>query len=133
MLNQILPSLTLSLLDSRLQFSLIPYSSVVDAGMCSGILVSFRLEQSTTFDSQRHLGGHTGSLLQALFRRVSSVPEHEKKANTYILITQNDISLVPIPTHTPRFPVMFLVTHLLPPQLYVSSLSCCDLRSSFLN
>lgn len=43
--------------------------------MCSGILVSFRLEQSTTLDSQRHLGGHTGSLLQALFRRVSSVPD----------------------------------------------------------
>lgn len=45
--------------------------------MCSGILVSFRLEQSTTLDSQRHLGGHTGSLLQALLRRVSSVPERE--------------------------------------------------------
>lgn len=45
--------------------------------MCSGILVSFRLEQSTTLDSQRHLGGHTGSLLQALFRRVSSVPERD--------------------------------------------------------
>lgn len=58
-------------------FFLIPYSSLVDAGMCSGILVSFRLEQSTTLDSQRHLGGHTGSLLQALFRRVSSVPEQE--------------------------------------------------------
>lgn len=46
--------------------------------MCSGILVSFRLEQSTTLDSQRHLGGHTGSLLQALFRRVSSVPDGEE-------------------------------------------------------
>lgn len=55
-----------------------PHSSVVDEGMCSGILVSFRLEQSTTFASQRHLGGHTGSLLQALFRRMSSVPAQEK-------------------------------------------------------
>lgn len=54
-----------------------PYSSVVEVGICSGILVSFRPEQSTTPDSQRHLGGHTGSLLQALLTRASSVPGEE--------------------------------------------------------
>lgn len=63
-----------------------PYSSVVDEGMCSGILVSFRLEQSTTFDSQRHFGGQTGSLLQASLRRTSSVPKGEKVLNLSIKI-----------------------------------------------
>lgn len=58
--------------------------------MWSGILVSFRLEQSTTLDSQRHLGGHTGSLLQALLRRVSSVPEWETMQT---LLEDNAISL----------------------------------------
>lgn len=76
------------------------YSSEVDEGMCSGILVSFRLEQSTTFDSQRHLGGQTGSLLQALFRRVSSVPEQEQ------MHTQIDISLFPITRNMPQSPTM---------------------------
>lgn len=42
------------------------YSSAVDCGMRSGILVSFRLEHSTTPASQRHLGGHTTSLLHSL-------------------------------------------------------------------
>lgn len=69
---------------------LFSYSSLVDEGMCSGILVSFRLEQSTTLDSQRHLGGHTGSLLQALLRRVSSVPERE---TTQTLLEDNGTSL----------------------------------------
>lgn len=58
----------------------LPYSSVVDVGICSGILLSFRPEQSTTLDSQRHLGGHTGSLLQALLRRASSVPDGDGNA-----------------------------------------------------
>ncbi len=53
---------------------LLSYSSVVDAGMCSGTRLSRRLEQSTTLDSQRHLAGQTGSLLQSLLSLVSSVP-----------------------------------------------------------
>lgn len=44
-----------------------PYSSAVDCGMRSGILVSFRLEHSTTPDSQRHFGGQITSLLHSLF------------------------------------------------------------------
>lgn len=84
---------------SRL-FCLVPYSSLVDAGMCSGILVSFRLEQSTTLDSQRHFGGHTGSLLQALFRRVSSVPEQEDMQTG---LRHKCIQ--------PHFPMMLVVTH----------------------
>lgn len=43
------------------------YSSAVDCGMRSGILVSFRLEHSTTPDSQRHFGGQITSLLHSLF------------------------------------------------------------------
>lgn len=43
------------------------YSSAVDCGMRSGILVSFRLEHSTTPDSQRHFGGQMTSLLHSLF------------------------------------------------------------------
>lgn len=58
------------------------HSSVVEVGICSGILVSFRPEQSTTLDSQRHLGGQTGSLLQALLRRASSVPGGQRSAGT---------------------------------------------------
>lgn len=44
-----------------------PHSSAVDCGMRSGILVSFRLEHSTTLASQRHLWGQTTSLLHSLF------------------------------------------------------------------
>lgn len=51
------------------------YSSVVESGRCSGNLVRRKFEQSTTVASQRHLGGHTGLLLQSLFKRVSSEPE----------------------------------------------------------
>lgn len=43
------------------------YSSTVDCGIRSGILVSFRLEHSTTLDSQRHFGGQITSLLHSLF------------------------------------------------------------------
>lgn len=43
------------------------YSSAVDCGMRSGILVSFRLEHSTTPDSQRHFRGQPTSLLHSLF------------------------------------------------------------------
>lgn len=44
-----------------------PHRSAVDWGMRSGILVSFRLEHSTTPASQRHLWGQATSLLHSLF------------------------------------------------------------------
>lgn len=60
-------------------FNAFSYSSVVESGRCSGNLVERKFEQSTTVASQRHLGGHTGLLLQSLFKRVSSAPESNIK------------------------------------------------------
>lgn len=91
--------------------------------MCSGILVSFRLEQSTTFDSQRHLGGQTGSLLQAVFRRVSSVPKWEKKADTSSF---NLKWLQPLPYTNTCAPLSCCSQSR--SHSTASSSSCCDLK-----
>lgn len=49
----------------RVLYADVSHSSSVEDGRCSGNLVRRRLEQSTTFASQRHLAGHTGLLLHS--------------------------------------------------------------------
>lgn len=70
-------------------------------------MVSRKFEQSTTVASQRHLGGHTGLLLQSLFKRVSSAPEiRYKDAFRESLLLKGEQAIIQFASH-----ILFVVIY----------------------